>query len=767
MNFYQYCPSATSSSSSSSNAVELKQGILLSIYRNRIAQYLIQQSHWSESVIWLCNQIVQSSTESNNVAFELLEQTALAERIIHDNKRVPSGTSPPLLYVQTLTTPLINVIEPWVWSLENGNKDEDTNVQFSERVSKFLLLIRTMMVMATGSTGRHKSTLTLYKNFPLLMKLFQRTVSRSLSHTSTQKNGMNLLPLILPGWNASTPMLMGKIIDGNSSCTMKFDTFTHSKIGFPQEHIDSLKSVDVFVKVNHYSPKSLKSILTLLSTTGCLDIIPQLETYIASTLVETTSEEEENHVNFIKNDSTVKSSIQQCYLLVVQKLSKAPTHCYHIMRRLLSLCVPFSTSSTTTTPSSQLINLHHRMLITKYLLLPYVRSMNNELFLEVMMSIYQDVDNNRTLFQICRDSVEVPGNTSTRLLPTEDPSCIYFSFSLIELSYQKLNKNCMSTHMLSKTKNWIDPKTSESTSPDIVLQKVFTKYLATHCRRYVQGEWEEKRNKNIYYKTYYSLFLRQVAYNCLCIVVINTQTKSKLFSTLLLSPKYFDNIGVVNTAVRTMEEEDELSVGTNFDTAIWDTAEPGRIVDEKNMNGGNADVSSINSQWVQSNGDGSNGSGVNSSLRYLSDQYLAGSSLRSDELFSSTIVEEETSNDNDGDEEKVDERREKQKEDHMEVDNDDLNDDDKADTGNDDDDHELKNHNTTTIRGYERVELDKLNRNVTMEYFVHVIDVLNYKNVNHIFPMDEIWSEENNDHLDNQFRIKYDRPIFRIAKNKT
>ena len=47
----------------------------------------------------------------------------------------------------------------------------------------------------------------------------------------------------------------------------------------------------------------MKSILTLLSTTGCLDIIPQLETYIASTLVETTSEEEENHVNFIKKDS--------------------------------------------------------------------------------------------------------------------------------------------------------------------------------------------------------------------------------------------------------------------------------------------------------------------------------------------------------------------------------------------------------------------------------------------------------------------------------
>ena len=109
-----------------------------------------------------------------------------------------------------------------------------------------------------------------------------------------------------------------------------------------------------------------------------------------------------------------------------------------------------------------------------------------------------------------------------------DLQAILFLIGLQELGqgYQKLNKNCMSTHMLSKTKNWIDPKTSESTSPDIVLQKVFTKYLATHCRRYVQGEWEEKRNKNIYYKTYYSLFLRQVAYNCLCIVVINTQTKS-------------------------------------------------------------------------------------------------------------------------------------------------------------------------------------------------------------------------------------------------
>ena len=443
------------------------------------------------------------------------------------------------------------------------------------------------------------------------------------------------------------------------------------------------------------------------------------------------------------------------------------------MQRLLSLCVVSSSSPSSFSSSEQcLSNMHHRMMIVQFLVVPFVRSLTNaEVFIEAMTSTYQDVIDNRSLFQWCRDAVEVQGNGSTRT-QEEDPPTIALSFALIECAYHTLNKETMSTRLLSPTPDWFDVKTSTTSSPDVVPQKTLNVHLVTHCRKHSQGVWELKRKQNTPQQQHYSLHLRQIAFNCLTVMVLQTQTKANILAKLLLTPKYFEQIGVIHTTQprSSVEEEDELSVGTNFKTTVWDASSPGKRASAASSDGGGAiKIASSFQEW-ESNSD------KGGSLRYLSDQYLAGSSLSSEVLSSSSrdgdVLEEATSQlmvstddmdiDDEGDEDDKDDKNDKDAVMHNA--NEEAEEAEETSSSN--------TSSTTTVlplskvSGLERVELDSFNRNPTMEYFVHLIDVLDAKNKRHEFHPEELWSIENTVHPDNVLRQQVGRPMFRIAKDQ-
>ena len=158
------------------------------------------------------------------------------------------------------------------------------------------------------------------------------------------------------------------------------------------------------------------------------------------------------------------------------------------------------------------------MYIVQYLVVPYVRGLSSELYLECMTSIYAHATDGKSLFQYCRDAVSVQNNTSS-LPQEEDPPTIAASFGLMEMAYHKLDKESMTTGLLSPTPAWVDPKTNVVSSPEVVPQKTLNTYLVTHCRRHSWGEWENIRNKETTLQQHdYSLMLRQVAYNCLAIM---------------------------------------------------------------------------------------------------------------------------------------------------------------------------------------------------------------------------------------------------------
>jgi hypothetical protein len=333
------------------------------------------------------------------------------------------------------------------------------------------------------------------------------------------------------------------------------------------------------------------------------------------------------------------------------------------------------------------------------------------------------------------------------------------AFAMIECVYRLIDKATMSERLLSKTPDWMALKPPHTiTSPDVVPQKTMNSFLVTYCRKYCQGEWEKKRTKTT--NQFYSLALRQVGYSCMSQVILKTQSKLKSL-LLLMRPDYFGEVGIV-CVKRNADEERELRPKTDFDTATWNASSPGY------SDGGSGDGDS----GAQSNVDPFVGAIESTgSLQYLSDQYLAGSSLRPETLsLSSSDVD-------------VLENREDVENDDVENDaavSTTTTDDDDGDDGDDDDDDDgdddvvmldqkedqTSGDNFVTSSGsISIIELDFFNRNPTMEYFVHLIDIMDTRIANNKFLDAEPWSKVDTRHPDNVLRAQLGRPIFPVPTN--
>ena len=115
---------------------------------------------------------------------------------------------------------------------------------------------------------------------------------------------------------------------------------------------------------------SLKILLNVLSTTGCLDMIHHLEKYLKHI--------PKSMYNEYHNCSEIKTCIENTYHQVAQKLIKTTTaQVLQIVTRLLSMCllVPNDLKKKT------LSNTHHRMLMVQHLMLPYLRLLSKNQFI--------------------------------------------------------------------------------------------------------------------------------------------------------------------------------------------------------------------------------------------------------------------------------------------------------------------------------------------------------------------------------------------------
>jgi len=255
--------------------------------------------------------------------------------------------------------------------------------------------------------------------------------------------------------------------------------------------------------------------------------------------------------------------------------------------------------------------------------------------------------------------------------------------------------------------------------------------------------------------------------------VIKTQTKVKVMTTLLWSAKYFKSTGIVQH--RTAADHEELNVGTDFKTTVWNTALPGSRHNHHHHHHHHHHQAAVEQQWESGERD--------SSLQYLSDQYLAGSSLRDVSPSSSSSSDGGGSGGSggsglggidsstqslllgDNDEEELD---------HDDDDDKDVVMKDAKQQQPEKEEEEEEEEVAATVSlssSWEVVELDCFNRNITMEYFVHFIDVMNAKNNgsnnnnNNNNNEDDVWSMENESHPDNTFRAKHQHRTFPVAKH--
>ena len=228
--------------------------------------------------------------------------------------------------------------------------------------------------------------------------------------------------------------------------------------------------------------------------------------------------------------------------------------------------------------------------------------------------------------------------------------------------------------------------------------------------------------------------VRQTAFNCLTQTMCATQTKLRVFTKYLFSPKYFGESGIVDEQAGV--HTSDLTVETNFQTARWYADMPGCDLS-------NAQNSKI-SENVTSNWGAKTSRLATGSLQYLATQYLDSSSIASVALDGAARARGNTVfSVREEDENEHEKRSESEEHDEDSVRAVDIAPNNEANGNNDSAEVVLTaGEEDVRSREFEVVELDAFNSNPSMEFFIFVVDKLENMNCSGEITSEEQWSVE-------------------------